>query len=210
MGPGDRRFVDIGCGRNGGNCGLLALELGWSGLMVDASQAAIRQLGEQLGGNSRVAALARRVTPDGIDAFLSEQGVAGTLDVFSLDIDSYDYWVLKAMTAVRPRLLIVEYNWLFGGERAVTVPRDADLAAAPKGYHGASLAAFARLLEGRGYRLVCVEPMGVNAFFLAEGEAPELPGVTVAEAWRSHPGRKTEKAAESRERPAFDLPLVEV
>ncbi|SMF07666.1 hypothetical protein SAMN06265365_102234 [Tistlia consotensis] len=210
MTPRDRRFVDIGCGRNGGNCGLLGRELGWSGLMLDASEVAIRQLGERLAGNRRVTALARRVTPETIDALLEEQGLTGSLDVFSLDIDSFDYWVLEAMTVAKPRLLIVEYNWLFGGERAVTVPRNADLASAPKGYHGASLAAFDKLLSGRGYRLVCVEPMGVNAFFLADGEATELPGMTAAEAYRPHPGRKTDKAGESRERPSFELPLVEV
>ncbi len=210
MGPGGRRFVDIGCGRNGGNCGLLAGELGWSGLMVDASRPAIRQLAEALAGNPGVSAVVEAVTPGTIDGFLSSHGCTGPLDVFSLDIDSLDYWVLEAMSVATPRLLIVEYNWLFGAERAVTVPRDRDPASAPKGYHGASLAAFAKLLEGRGYRLVCVEPMGVNAFFLAAGEAPGLPGLSVADAFRPHPSRKTEKPGVPRDHPALDLPLVEV
>src|SRR5262249_47313117 len=32
------RFVELGCGSNGGNSGFLARELGWSGLMVDADE----------------------------------------------------------------------------------------------------------------------------------------------------------------------------
>lgn len=211
MGPKDRRFVDIGCGRNGGNCGLLAFELGWSGLMVDASETAIRQLSEQLSGNTSVGAVTRHVTPDNINAMLAERSLTGAIDVFSLDIDSHDYWVLEALEAAQPRLLIVEYNWLFGADRAVSVPRDCDLSQAPKGYHGASLAAFAKLAATRGYRLVAVEPMGINAFFLADGEAPHLPGLDPVSAWRPQPGRKGHKpGAEDRARPDFELPLTEV
>ena len=41
VGTTDRRFVEIGCGMNGGNSGFLAQECGWSGLMVDAKTASI-------------------------------------------------------------------------------------------------------------------------------------------------------------------------
>src|SRR5688572_7315780 len=38
--PG-RRFVEIGCGRSGGNSATLAYEFGWTGLMVDGNLKAI-------------------------------------------------------------------------------------------------------------------------------------------------------------------------
>src|SRR5688572_7877461 len=37
-GIANRNFVEIGSGSTGGNSGVLAYELGWSGLMVDASK----------------------------------------------------------------------------------------------------------------------------------------------------------------------------
>ena len=41
-------------------------------------------------------------------------------------------------------------------------------------YYGASLPAFVHLATQKGYRLVAIEPRGVNAFFLRNDLAPDL------------------------------------
>lgn len=40
------------------------------------------------------------------------------IGILSIDIDGNDYWVLNAIDCVRPRILICEYNNIFGGEGA--------------------------------------------------------------------------------------------
>ena len=50
IGTTDRRFVEIGCGMNGGNSGFFAQECGWSGLMVDAKTASIEKVQRALQG----------------------------------------------------------------------------------------------------------------------------------------------------------------
>ena len=76
-----------------------------------------------------------------------------------------------------------------------------------KRYYGASLAAFEQLGREKGYRLVMVEPSGVNAFLLRNDVAPEIPA-SPARALCPHPGADAQ--------PLFDqfatagLPLVDV
>ena len=185
VGVGTHRFVEIGSGRSGGNSAVLAFELGWGGLMVDASQKAIDQLRFELRGNPGVAVVRARVSPESFDDLLRDQGFTGDIDLLSIDIDSTDYWLLDALTAASPRVLVMEYNALFGAERAVTVPAAPIPKGAPKGYSGASLAALEGLARSKGYQLVICEAAGVNAFFVRDDLATDdIPGLTSAQAYR--------------------------
>ena len=180
-----RTFVEIGCGSTGGNSAMLAYELGWSGLMVDANRKAAEGARQLFEFNPRVRVVKARLETKTIDAFLTREGVAGEVDCMSIDIDSFDYWLWKAITACTPRLLIMEYNALFGRDRAITVPDAPRPPIAPKGYGGASLAALEKLSRAKGYGLVLCEDAGINAFFLRDDVAPDVPRLTAAQAFRS-------------------------
>src|SRR5687768_7536837 len=101
-----RRFVEIGCGGTGGNAATLAADFGWSGLMVDASRKAIDLVKTAFASNPGVTAVRAMVTADTIDALITEHGFGGEIDLLSIDIDSTDYWLLDALTACSPRVLI--------------------------------------------------------------------------------------------------------
>lgn len=156
------RFVELGCGVNGGNSGFPAYELGWSGLMVDGDEDAVRACRLKF-PPQRVDVVCSWVTRDGIDDLLSEHGSTGEIDLLSIDIDGNDYWVWDALTAASPRLVVIEYNALFGPERSVIVPYDPD---------------FDR------DRSTTVEPRGANAFFLRDDVETEVPAVEPREAFR--------------------------
>jgi hypothetical protein len=81
---------------------------------------------------------------------------------------------------------MLEYNSMFGPDRAVTIPYDPQFNRREHRfcYFGASLAALTRLSATKGYRLVAVEPTGVNAFFLRNDVAPEIPAVEPARVYR--------------------------
>jgi len=179
-----RTFVDIGCGGNGGNSGVLAYELGWSGLMVDANRKSVEGSARLFQFNQGVRVVKARLETKTIDAFLTKHGVAGEVDFMSIDIDSFDYWLWKAITACTPRVLVMEYNGLFGPDRAVTVPDAPRPPVAPKGYGGASLTALDKLARTKGYGLVLCEDAGVNAFFLRDDVAPDVPRLTARQAFR--------------------------
>jgi hypothetical protein len=102
-----------------------------------------------------------------------------------------DYWIWKAMTCVRPRVVLLEFNFRWGPERAVTVPYRPDFRA-PRDKHpwggGASLAAFARLGRERGYRLVGTHRLFFNAVFLRSDVGGDLfPEISTAEAFARNP-----------------------
>ena len=183
-GTTSHRFVEIGSGQSGGNAAMLAYECGWSGLMIDVVPEAIELLRARFAHNQGVVALAAAVTPANVNQLITDHGFAGEVDLLSIDIDSYDYWVLEALTACTPRLLVVEYNAAFGPTRAVTIPREQSLDDAPKNYRGASLCALEKAAGRKGYRLVMCDPTGVNAFFLRHDVAPDVPAAAPDRAFR--------------------------
>src|SRR5262249_40428547 len=100
--------------------------------------------------------------------------------LLSIDIDGMDYWVWRAITAVDPAVVVIEYNALFGPDRAVAVPYKQDFirsAAHPSLlYWGASLAALRDLGQAKGYTFLGCNSNGNNAYFL-RSELANLPCV---------------------------------
>jgi hypothetical protein len=179
-----RRFVEIGSGLSGGNSAVLAREWGWTGLMVDGAGATrMEQVGRRFPG---VTAVNTWVTRENVNELITGHGFAGEVDFFSLDLDGVDYWIWEAMTACSPRVVVLEYNSMFGADRAVTVPYDAtfDRGRHHTMYFGASLGAWVALAARKGYRLVAVEPAGINAFFLRNDLAPHVPACDPRMAYR--------------------------
>jgi hypothetical protein len=181
-----RRFVELGCGGNGGNSGLLASELGWNGLMVDAREDPVAECRLRF-SSDRVTVAQHWITRENVNDIIREHGLAGEVDVLSIDIDGNDYWVWEALAEASPRVVVIEYNARFGPERAVVVPYDPafDRRGGPKSYFGASLSALAKLAERKGYRLVTTEPGGANAFFVRDDVATDVPAVGVRDAFRN-------------------------
>ncbi len=180
VGIATRRFIDIGCGADGGTAGFYARECGWRGLMVDAAEAHVSAVRDRY-SRAQITAVAARVTRENVNDLVTEAAFAGEVDLLSIDIDGMDYWVWDALSVANPRMVIVEFNALFGLDRAVTVPYDAEFdrsrvtGVIGKRYYGASLPAFVRLAEKKGYRLVTVEPMALNAVFLRTDVGPDIP-----------------------------------
>jgi hypothetical protein len=192
-------FVDIGCGWNGGNCGILASELGWSGTMIDADPAAVLQARLRFAG-TKTTVIESRVTRENVEELVAGSVDGREIDVLSIDIDGMDYWVLEALLPQRPRVLIVEYNAALGPDRAVTIPYDpAFQMERGSHYFGASLAAFDTLGRRNGYRLVAVEPRGINAFFVRDDVAGRLPALSPAEAYKPLVPAKLAQGQELRE-----------
>ena len=152
------------------------------------------------------------LTCDNVNQVVRDHRLDGEIDLLSLDLDGNDYWVWRTLDVCSPRMVILEFNHWFGAERAVTTPYDPeftwDKSELPaKRYYGASLAAFEQLGREKGYRLVLLEPSGVNAYLLRNDVAPEIPA-SPARALHPHP--------DADPHPLFDqfakagLPLVDV
>ena len=185
IGTTNRRCIEIGCGANGGNSGFLVQECGWNGLMVDANRSKIASIKVRYAGHP-VVVVKHRVTREDINHLLEVHGFAGEVDFLSIDIDGIDFWVWDAISVCTPRVVAIEYNWLFGPQRAVTVAYDPEFRVGTPGtrsYRGASLAALVHLGRRKGYRLVATER--VNAMFLRNDISPQIPEIDVARGYRA-------------------------
>jgi len=190
----DRRCVDIAFGSPfEANTTNLLCNWGFTGLLVEGDPSAAEAARKFFikhpdTYNFPPAVLSTWVNAENVNELLRQYGVTMEIDLLSLDMDGVDYWVLKAMDAVAPRVIVLEYQDILGPERSVTVPYRADFTHdAGFVYCGASLPAYVKLLRPRGYRLVGCNRYGFNAFFVREGLADaELPEVAAADCFR-HP-----------------------
>ena len=93
-------------------------------------------------------------------------------DIFSLDIDGNDYYIAKALLdlEIRPKILVVEYNSVYGPTKSITIRYNDRFnfveAHESQLYFGASISGWKKLLKRFGYKFVTVDQNGVNAFFI--------------------------------------------
>jgi len=165
------------------NCRFLLMKDNWSGYVIDGSPSNIAKLkSSYFYWKYHIDAVDAFVTKDNIDDLLTRSGFDADLGILSIDIDGNDYFILEAINAVRPRILICEYNAVFGATRKISVPYDPDFCRARKHYSklyfGASLPAITFIANKKGYSLVGTNSSGCNAFFvrddLLNGKLPTL------------------------------------
>lgn len=129
------------------------------------------------------------VTAGNANELISSAGIGGDIGILSVDIDGMDYWVWEAITVVQPRIVIAEYNSLFGPDAKVTPPYTPGFERA-KSHHsnlfyGISLAAVGQLGSEKGYTLVGTNTAGNNAFLVRNDLAAVFPKRSVSEVYRA-------------------------
>lgn len=152
------------------NCRYLLKHKGWTGLLMDGGEWPTTDPGQgySLPGNHTLRVKQEFVTAENIEELFRKYDVPSEFDLLSIDIDGNDYWVWKAITHYRSRVVIIEYNANKGPDVSVTVPYAADFAWDKTDYQGASLRALEKLGNEKGYVLVGTDRCGVNAFFVAQ------------------------------------------
>ena len=117
------------------------------------------------------------VTQANINDLLRQHGVTGEIGLLSIDIDGNDFWIWRAIEVINPVIVVIEYNYRFGSQAAVTIPYQEDFDRANNGagksYFGASLPALCWLAKRKGYDFVGCNSNGVNAFFVRRDKRPE-------------------------------------
>ncbi len=169
IGVAARTFVEFGVA-TGSECNTVKLLIeGWRGLWMEPDPLranSIRRTFELFCQDEKLVVLEKSVTAENIDALLSEHAAGAEIDLISIDIDYNDYWVWKAITTVRPRVVVIEYNASLRPPLSLTVPYDPQGSWDGSNFYGASLQALVRLGAEKGYRIVGCSLAGVNAFFV--------------------------------------------
>ncbi len=149
----------------------LLMKDNWSGVVIDGSPKAVAAIrNAEYFWRHDLTAVAAFIDCDNINDLLTAAGISGPIGILHVDIDGNDYWVLDAISVVAPDILILEYNAVFGAERAITVPYDPGFmrtaAHSSNLYYGASLPALNHLAAARGYAFIGCTTAGNNAYFV--------------------------------------------
>lgn len=150
------------------------------------------------------------ITAENVNDICLNSGFTGEIDLFSLDMDGVDYYIWKSLKAIQPRVVVVEYQDFLGPDLALTVPYKPDFNRydTHPDFYGASLLAFVKLAKEKGYRLVGINRLGYNAFFVKNGIGDEvLPEISVNSCFNHS---KVKWGIEARYPEVKDLPWVEV
>jgi len=94
------------------------------------------------------------------------------IDLFSIDIDSIDYWIIKKLKNNISKIFVAEYNPVFGAELEVTVPNISGFERSKYHYsylcYGMSLKALINLMDQKGYYFIGTNLQKINAFFISK------------------------------------------
>ena len=167
-----RTFIEFGVEDfSESNCRFLMQKDNWRGFVIDGSADNVKSIRRApYFWRHEITAKQAFITRENIQGLLAESGFDADLGVLSIDIDGNDYHVWQAIEAFHPRIVVCEYNSVFGPTDTITVPYQADFqrSAAHHSnlYWGASIAALAHLASTKGYSLVGGNNAGNNAFFV--------------------------------------------
>ena len=93
------------------------------------------------------------------------------IDVFSIDIDSIDYWLIEKLQKNISKIFIAEYNPVFGPNLKVTVPNINGFDRTKYHYsnlcYGMSLRALIDIMKTKNYYFIGTNLQKMNAFFVS-------------------------------------------
>jgi hypothetical protein len=172
IGTANQTFVEFGV-ETGIECNTAKLLIeGWRGLWLDGSVqyvAMIEKAFQSFLADHKLKVKHANVTVENINELLNDAGMTGDIDLLSIDIDYNDYWVWKAINAIKPRVVVIEYNATLRPPMSLTVPYDPTQRWDTRtNYFGASLEALVKLGQSMGYRIVGCNFCGANAFFVRQ------------------------------------------
>lgn len=174
IGSGSRYFVEFGFSSSkygqgtGANTELLFRQ-GWRGLLLDGQKE-----------NSAINLHAEWISANTIVSTLKKYNVPQNFDYLSIDIDSADLWVFRAIisSSFRPRVVTVEYNSNYPIHSSFTNTGRPDYQWKGDRLFGTSLAALQMVGEEFGYALVdvvtCLDAVFVRKDELRGSSYPSL------------------------------------
>ncbi|MFA7466660.1 MAG: hypothetical protein WCY82_00115 [Desulfotomaculaceae bacterium] len=165
-------FIEFGVGNyRESNTRFLLVNNNWKGIVIEGNPRYVDQIqSDRLYWRYDLTAVCRFITRDNINQIITGAGISGDIGLLSIDIDGNDYWVWEAIDVVNPRIVVCEYNSIFGADHAVTIPYDPQFyigdAHYSHLYYGCSLPALCRVAGSKGYSFIGCNSAGCNAFFV--------------------------------------------
>ena len=112
----------------------------------------------------------KSVNSDNILNLLKKNNFLKNLDLFSLDIDGTDYWVIEKLPKDFSKIVVLEYNPIFGSKLKLTVPNLKNFNRSKYHYSnlcfGASIKAMVDIMNKKNFVFIGTNLTNCNAFFI--------------------------------------------
>ena len=203
------------------NTRFLLINNNWSGLVIDGSELHIEYIkNDPIYWKHNLKAEHSFIDKDNINSLIKKNGISGDIGLLSVDIDGNDYWVWDSINEVNPRIVVCEYNSLWGDKLSVSTPYDSAFgrtnAHYSNLYFGASITALTKLANFKGYSLIGSNVAGNNLFFVRNDLLGKMTVLTPKDAWVQSQFRESRNESEQLTFLSFterlsllaDMPLV--
>ena len=168
-----KNFVEIGVGNyREANTRFLYNSHHPKGLIVDCIDDMEKKVKEHVNfwkGDLRV--INKQIDTENILDVLND-GCNFEIDLFSIDIDSIDYWIIDKLKNNISKIFVAEYNPVFGSKLEVSVPNISGFKRGDYHYshlcYGMSLRALVNLMDKKGYYFIGSNIQKINAFFISK------------------------------------------
>lgn len=180
----EENFIEIGVENyREANTRFLLVNNNWRGLIIDARKEYIDSVRkDDIHWKHDLTAVNAFVTRKNINKIIKENSFEKNVGLLSIDIDGNDYWIWKAVR-IKPAIVIIEYNSVFGKRSAVTVPYKEKFNRTKEHYSnlffGASLKALVNLSKEKGYVFVGTNSAGNNAYFVKKSRVEKVKRMTI-------------------------------
>ena len=173
IGTETKEFIEFGV-QNGLECNThFLLHHGWHGLWLEGNADSCKQISNKFRPvikNGRLKVVKAFITRENIEELITgnrnTKEKSSMPDLLSIDIDGNDWYVWKAVSSIKPRLVCIEYNGKFPPDLNWKQAYDAKHVWDKTDWQGASLKAMELLGREKGYILVGTNLTGANAFFV--------------------------------------------
>ncbi len=169
IGISNKTFIEIGV-QDGFECNTLHLiNQKWNGMWIEKEKKYCEKIYKNFDFliNKYLEVINDEANMENINDLLKNKiNNQNDIDLLSIDIGLNTYHVLKKISSINPRVIIVEYNAKFGPSAEWIIEYDKKADWDKSNYFGASLKSFERMLKEKNYLLVGCNVIGVNAFFV--------------------------------------------
>ena len=153
------------------NTRFLMMNDNWSGFVMDGSHENINKLKAQYYyWRHDLNVQAVFITKANINSLIAAQNFNEDVGLLHIDLDGNDYYIWKALNVIKPVIVIIEYNSLFGIDRPISVIYDDGFIRSNAHYSrlfwGASLLSLYNLAKEKGYSFIGCNSAGNNAYFV--------------------------------------------
>lgn len=205
------------------NTRYLLINDNWRGLVLDGGEDNIAYIKKDpVYWRYNLKAECAFIDRDNVNLIIKECGLFGDIGLLSVDIDGNDYWVWKSIDVISPRIVICEYNSIFGPIERISVPYSPSFIRTESHYsnlyYGASISALTELAKSKGYSLVGGNKAGNNVFFVRADLMGQLTECSPQDAYvesnfresRDRKGKFSYLSMDHRLKLIKDLPMINV